>query len=99
MEAIHCGEEERATNRVARKSVQTEENENEKECSVVIAKDKRPYGSGDLCAPLFWPPSQLVALLGISAHMDPGNLELPVAVEPAQLVTYPPTVFNCTVRT
>jgi hypothetical protein len=69
-----AGRGERATNRVARKSVQTEEHERER--SVVIAKDKRPCGSGDLCAPLFRPPSQLVALLGISAHMGPGNFLL-----------------------
>lgn len=44
--------------------------------------------------PLFWPPSQLVALLGISAHMGPENLELPVAKNWAQLVTHPPTALT-----
>ena len=71
-----------------------------KERSVVIAKDSalnaHNMGSGDLCAPLFW-PSLLVALLGISAHMGPGNLELPIAANRAQLVTYPPT--DCTYMT
>jgi hypothetical protein len=64
---------------------------NERERSVVIVKDKRPHGSGDPSAPLFSPPSQLVALLGNSAHMGLGNLELPVAENLALLVTYPPT--------
>jgi hypothetical protein len=93
---MHCGQGERATDRVAKKSVQTEEDERE---PVVIAKDKRPHGSGDLCARLFWPPSQLVALLGISAHIGSGKLELPVTENWAQLVTCLPTTLNHTVHT
>jgi hypothetical protein len=54
--------------------------------------NKRPFGSGDLYAPLFLPPSQLVALLGLWGTPNFSDRELAAVSStsnPPQLYAWP----------